>query len=59
VFLGWQAHFLHSHRRSGFILAGRSSGAEPGSESGLLPKKTSWLRQVRRPASRRLLLEKE
>jgi hypothetical protein len=38
VFLSWQAHFLHSHRRCGFILAGGSSGAEPGSESGLLRK---------------------
>jgi hypothetical protein len=38
VFLSWQPHFLHSHRRCGFILAGGSSGAEPGSESGLLRK---------------------
>jgi hypothetical protein len=38
VFLSWQAHFLHSRRRCGFILAGRSSGVEPGSESGLLRK---------------------
>ena len=38
MFLSWQAHFLHSHRRCGFILACGSSGAEPGSESGLLLK---------------------
>lgn len=51
MFLSWQAHFLHSHRRSGFIWRTALWAPRPGSENWGARHRISWLRGVRRSAS--------